>query len=93
MQILQCRKVNEIRRSENRLLGNGRKRFSISFLFREIVKGRDQNLFVNPIEVLIKSPQFKNDNIANFIWVLSIELNKINKDSNFKINTSKTHIY
>ena len=42
-------------------------------------------------EVFINSPQYKNGNIAIFVLALSLEMNKINEDGNFRLHNSKTH--
>ena len=42
-------------------------------------------------EVFINSLQYKNGNIVIFVLALSLEMNKINEDGNFRIHSSKTH--
>ena len=39
----------------------------------------------------IISPQYKNDNIANFVLALPLEMKKIIEDCNFKTHTSRNH--
>ena len=42
-------------------------------------------------EVFINSLQYKNGNITIFVLALSLEMNKINENGNFRIHNSKTH--
>ena len=67
--------------------------FSVTWIF-QIINNNIMQILQNLLNtIFINSPQHNNDNIANVVLALPLEVYKINEDYNFKIHTSKTHWY